>query len=269
MGTELLLFGGGTLAGLIGAVLGLGGGIVIVPFLTIVMGEPFTLAIGTSLVAVVGSSTGAAAHNVRTRRADVRLGLTLEVATATGAAAGGLVAGVLSESLLAGLFAALMAYTAFSLLRSAFLPAAADDGLRGVDASAPDGPGAPTYRRRRLPAALGGSVGAGVLSSLLGVGGGIIKVPLLRLVMGAPMHIAAATSNYMIGVTAAAGAYAYLLRGDIDPLKAAPVVLGTMVGATLGARVAPRLHARGLTILFVVATGWVSVEMALRALGAT
>jgi uncharacterized protein len=267
MGIELVLFGGGLAAGLLGAVLGLGGGILIVPFLTIVMGDSITLAIGTSLVAVVASSTGAAAHNVRTGRADVRLGLTLEVATAIGAAAGGVLAGLIAEEVLAGLFAALMAYTALSLLRNALLPAHAEPDATEVDPTAPDGDHAPAYRRHRLPLALAVSASAGVASSLLGVGGGIIKVPLLRLLMGAPMHIAAATSNFMIGVTAAAGAYAYLFRGDIAPVTAGPVVLGAMAGATVGARVSPYLRAAWLTILLAVVTGWASIEMGLRAIG--
>jgi uncharacterized protein len=267
MPTVLVLFGGGATAGLFGAILGLGGGILIVPFLTIVMGEPLPLAIGTSLVAVIATSTGAAAHNVATGRADVRLGLTLEVGTIVGATAGGLIAGLVAEQLLAGLFAGLLAYTSLSLLRSAFTVSDADGEPSAVDPGAPDGRDAPAYRTRRLPLALAGSAGAGVVSALLGVGGGIVKVPLLRMVMGVPMHVAAATSNFVIGVTAAAGAYAYLLRGDVEPASAGPVVLGAMAGATIGVRLAPRLRARWLTVLFVVVTAWVSVEMATRAIG--
>lgn len=264
----LALFGGGAAAGLFGAVLGLGGGILIVPFLTILMSEPLPLAIGTSLVAVVATSTGAAAHNVRTGRADVRLGLTLEVGTILGATAGGFVAGLVADGVLAGLFAALLAYTSLSLLRGALWPSSSDRLDPEVDPDAGDGPDAPGYRTHRLPWALAGSAGAGVVSALLGVGGGIVKVPLLRMVMGAPMHVAAATSNFVIGATAAAGAYAYLLRGDVDPATAGPVVLGAMAGAAVGARVASVIRARWLTLLFVAVTAWVSVEMGLRALGA-
>ena len=184
-----------------------------------------------------------------------------------GATAGGLIAGLVAEQLLAGLFAGLLAYTSLSLLRSAFTTSAADGVEAALDPGAPDGIDAPAYRTRRLPLALAGSAGAGVVSALLGVGGGIVKVPLLRMVMGAPMHVAAATSNFVIGVTAAAGAYAYLLRGDVEPPHAGPVVLGAMAGATIGVRLAPRLRARWLTILFVVVTAWVSVEMAMRAFG--
>jgi len=267
MPTVLVLFAGGATAGVFGAILGLGGGILIVPFLTILVGEPLPLAIGTSLVAVVATSTGAAAHNVRTGRADVRLGLTLEVGTIVGATAGGILAGLVAEQVLAGLFAGLLLYTSLSLLRSALQPSTVDATAPDVHPGARDGASAPAYRTRRLPLALAGSAGAGVVSALLGVGGGIVKVPLLRMVMGVPMHVAAATSNFVIGVTAAAGAYAYLLRGDVEPLTAGPVVLGAMAGATIGARVAPHLRARWLTALFVVVTAWVSIEMGVRALG--
>ncbi|HTE66919.1 MAG TPA: sulfite exporter TauE/SafE family protein [Candidatus Binatia bacterium] len=267
MEIELLLFAGGAVAGLLGALLGLGGGVLIVPLLTLGFGEPLTRAIGTSLVAVVATSAGAAAHNVRTGRADVRLGLTLEIGTVLGAAAGGLLAGFLSERVLAGLFAGLMAYLALSLLRRSLAPADDRDIAEQVDPMAPDGATAPSYRARRLPWALGGSVGAGAASALLGVGGGTVKVPVMRLVMRVPMHVATATSNFMIGVTAAAGAYAYLFRGDIEPMVAAPLALGVLSGASVGARVAPRVNTRWLTVLFVLVAGWVAVEMGLRAAG--
>ena len=267
MESELVLFAGGAVVGVLGALLGLGGGVLIVPLLTLGFGESLSRAIGTSLVAVVATSAGAAVHNVRTGRADVRLGLTLEIGTVLGAAAGGLLAGLLADRVLAGLFAGLMAYLALSLLRQSVAPRDDSDVAEAVDPAAPDGPGAPAYRARRLPLALGGSVGAGAVSALLGVGGGIVKVPVMRLLMGVPMHVATATSNFMIGVTAAAGAYGYLFRGDIEPMVAAPLALGVLSGAAVGARVAPRVHTRWLTILFVVVAGWVAVEMGLRAAG--
>lgn len=266
MSLDLLLLLTGIGAGLFGALLGLGGGVVLVPILTLAFGLPLTQAIGTSLVAVVATSAAGAAHNIRSGRADVRLGLTLELGSVVGAGAGGLLAGLLSERLLAGLFAALMVYTVLSLLPSVARPRPAVAGAPAMDPSAPDGDLAPAYRSRRLPMALGGSLAAGVTSALLGVGGGVLKVPVMRLVMGAPMHVATATSNFIVGVTGAAGAYAYLFRGDIDPLVAAPVVLGSLLGAAGGARLAPRVDARWLTLLFVGVAAWVAFEMAQRAL---
>lgn len=267
METDLLMLLGGFAAGAFGALLGLGGGVLIVPLLAIGFDVPLSAAVGTSLVSVVATSAGAAAVNVRARRADVRLGITLALGTIVGAAAGGAVAGFLPEPLIAGGFAALMAYTALAMLRS-FLRGDARAGAQpAVDPAAADGPDAPAYRSRRSGLVRGGSVGIGVISSLLGVGGGIVAVPLMRLAMGTPMAIAAATSNYVIGVTAAAGAYAYLLRGTVDPRVAGLMVLGVTAGAIGGARVAPRMHAGWLTVLFAAVVAWVAYEMALRAFG--
>ncbi|HSK93258.1 MAG TPA: sulfite exporter TauE/SafE family protein [Candidatus Angelobacter sp.] len=268
MPTELLLVLSGLGAGTFGAMLGLGGGILIVPILTLGFGVPLTAAVGTSLVCVIATSTGAAAVNVRAGRADVRLGITLGAATVVGAASGGILAGFLPERILAGLFAALLVYTALTMLRSLRGTAAGDSDGHAVDPTAPDGPGAPAYRTHRLPAAWAGSLVAGHASGLLGVGGGIVSVPLIRVLMQAPMRVAVATSNFMIGITAAAGAAAYLFRGEIDPRQAAPVVIGVTLGAALGAGIAARLRPAWLTGLFVLVVGYVAVRMALRALGA-
>lgn len=268
MPTELLLALSGLAAGTFGAMLGLGGGILIVPLLTLAFGVPLTAAVGTSLVSVIATSTGAAALNVRAGRADVRLGITLGAATVVGAASGGILAGYLPDRILAGLFAALLAYTGVTMLRGLLRPPAHHAATAPeVDPTAPDGPDAPAYRTHRLPLALGGSVVAGHASGLLGVGGGIVSVPLIRMLMGAPMRVAVATSNFMIGITAAAGAAAYLFRGEIDPRIAAPVVVGVTAGAALGALIAARLRPGWLTGLFVVVVGYVAVRMALRALG--
>jgi uncharacterized membrane protein YfcA len=268
MGLDLLLALSGVGAGLFGALLGLGGGILIVPLLNLAFGYPLTTAVGTSLICVIATSTGAAAHNVRTGRADVRLGLLLESGTVIGAVVGAVIAGLLPEQALTGLFALLMFYTAYNMARSALR------GGRGmaaeterIDPSVPDGPDAPAYRSHHRPLALVGAFFAGNVSGLLGVGGGTIKVPLVHLVMGAPLHVAVATSNFIIGVTAAAGAYAYLFRGDVDPGVAGPVVLGVAAGAALGARVGRRIQARWLAILFLLVVLYVGVEMSLRALG--
>ena len=261
-----LLALGGLAAGVFGALLGLGGGILLVPMLTLVFGLPLTTAVGTSLVSVVATSTGAAAHNVRERRADVRLGITLAMGTVVGAISGGMLAGVLSERALAGLFAALLAYTALSMGRSLLSGRGRSDGGAPVDPAAPDGPHEPEYRRHRLPAALGGSFVAGNVSGLLGVGGGVVTVPLIHLVQRAPMHVAVATSNFMIGITAAAGAYAYLFRGDVDPAIAGPVVVGVAGGAAVGARLLGRVRAVWLSVLFLGVLGYTAIQMGLRAL---
>lgn len=239
----------------------------LVPLLTLGFGYSLTSAVGTSLVCVIATAAGAAAHNVRTGRADARLGIMLAAGTVVGAFTGGFVAGYLPDRILAGLFAALMVFTAYSLSRRLTSRGSDEGSTNGlVDPAAPDGAGAPAYRERRRGLAVGGSFVAGNVSGLLGVGGGVITVPLVHLVMGAPMHVAAATSNFMLGMTAAAGAFAYLLRGDVNPAIAGPVVLGVAAGAFAGARLAPRINAARLTLLFLVVVLYVAFEMAMRAI---
>ena len=266
MPTDLLLLLGGLAAGAFGALLGLGGGILIVPILTLGFAMPLSAAVGTSLICVIATSTGAAGINVRAGRADVRLGITLAAGTVVGALTGGIVAGLLPERIVAALFAILLAYTAFSMLRGLVRRTSSDAAVE-IDPTAPDGPNAPVYRSRRLPLAVGGSFLAGNVSGLLGVGGGVVTVPLVHLVMGAPMRVSVATSNFMIGLTAAAGAYAYLFRGDIDVRLAAPVVVGVALGAALGAAISGRIRTTWLVGLFVVVVAYVAVRMALLAIG--
>jgi len=278
----LLLAAGGFGAGVFGSLLGLGGGILIVPLLTVGFGVPFREAVGVSLVCVIVTSSAAAGVYLERHTANLRLGMLLEVFTASGALLGGLVAFLLPERVLAGLFAALLAYTAFSMLRrgraqpAASLPAAADrpDPARSAapDADPPtlslaDAIAGPGYRPRRLGAGASGSLGAGVMSALLGVGGGIVKVPLMHLVMGVPLKVATATSNLMIGVTAAASAIVYLLRGGIDPYVAGPTAVGVFAGAMVGSRMAARINVRVLRYLFVGVLALTAAQMALRALG--
>jgi uncharacterized membrane protein YfcA len=279
----LLLAAGGFGAGVFGSLLGLGGGILIVPLLTVGFGVPFREAVGVSLVCVIVTSSAAAGVYLERHAANLRLGMLLEVFTATGALLGGLVAFLLPERVLAGLFAALLAYTAFSMLRRGGAqpgvppsPPAADGPGAAHDVGVARGPSSPSladeiagpgYRPRRLGAGAGGSLGAGVLSALLGVGGGIVKVPLMHLVMGVPLKVATATSNLMIGVTAAASAIVYLLRGGIDPYIAGPTAVGVFAGALVGSRLAARIHVRFLRLLFVGVLSVTAVQMAMRALG--
>jgi uncharacterized protein len=279
----LLLAAGGFGAGVFGSLLGLGGGILIVPLLTVGFGVPFREAVGVSLVCVIVTSSAAAGVYLERHTANLRLGMLLEVFTAAGALVGGLVAFLLPERVLAGLFAVLLAYTVVSMLRRG-----GTGGAQPSSAEATDGPGAargtapqagppmrsladdvagPGYRPRRLAAGAGGSLGAGVLSALLGVGGGIVKVPLMHLVMGVPLKVATATSNLMIGVTAAASAVVYLLRGGIDPYIAGPTAVGVFAGAMVGSRLAARIDVRVLRLLFVGVLALTAAQMALRALG--
>jgi len=273
----VLLAAGGFGAGVFGSLLGLGGGILIVPLLTFGFGLPFREAVGVSLVCVIVTSSAAAGVYLERHLANLRLGMLLEVFTASGALVGGLVAFLLPDRVLAGLFAILLAYTGVTMLRRGATAARSGAGLAepGEDPAGPaDTPGAfraalagPGYRPARLGAGIGGSVFAGLVSALLGVGGGIVKVPLMHLVMGVPLRVATATSNLMIGVTAAASAIVYLVRGGIDPLVAGPTAVGVFAGATLGSRVAQRLDLRLLRLLFVAVLALTAIQMTLRALG--
>jgi uncharacterized membrane protein YfcA len=208
--------------------------------------------------------------------------MVLELFTATGAIVGGLAAFLLPDALLAGLFALLLAYTAASMLRRSpgSVPEPVSEPVLGEEAVGPipgtvassvpgwratlSGPG---YRVRNLGVGIVGSLGAGVISALLGIGGGIVKVPLMHLVMGVPLKVSTATSNLMIGVTASASAIIYLLRGGIDPLVAGPTALGVFIGASVGSRAAQRVDARVLRLLFVVVLLYTALEMGRRALG--
>jgi uncharacterized membrane protein YfcA len=291
----LVLAAGGVLAGTFGALLGLGGGILIVPLLTLGFGLPVREAVGVSLVSVIVTSSAAAGVYLQQRVANLRLGMVLELFTATGALVGGLIAFLLPDALLAGLFAALLVYTAALMVRRSPAPSRSADAEPGAldEALAVPRPGqvpgavparsdphpsaegrplletlsGPDYRVHSLPAGVVGSLGAGLVSALLGVGGGIVKVPLMHLVMGVPLRVATATSNLMIGVTAAASAVIYLLRGGIDPLVAGPTALGVFVGASIGSRTAGRIDVRLLRLLFVVVLLYTAVQMTRRALG--
>ncbi len=272
----LLLAGGGFGAGIFGSLLGLGGGILIVPLLTFGFGLPFREAVGVSLVCVIVTSSAAAGVYLERHLANLRLGMLLEVFTASGALVGGLVAFLLPDRVLAGLFAILLAYTGATMLRRGVTAAREGAGPiePGEDPAGPaDTPGAfraalagPGYRPARLGAGIGGSVFAGLVSALLGVGGGIVKVPLMHLVMGVPLKVATATSNLMIGVTAAASAIVYLMRGGIDPLVAGPTAVGVFAGAMVGSRVAQRIDLRVLRLLFVAVLALTAIQMTLRAL---
>ncbi len=228
----------GAIAGGVGALTGIGGGIIITPILTLVFGVPIHQAIGTSLCCVIATSSGAAANYVEQRLSDIRLGMTLELATTLGAVTGALVAGVLSADALAVLLAVLLSYAGITMARRALKPGRAEPSE------------VEPYRVQRLPLGMAGSGLAGMVSGLLGVGGGPIKVPLMYLVMGVPFKIATATSNFMIGVTAAASAFIYYSRGDIRPWITAPTAVGVFVGAGLGTRLMRRAPSRWLVLFF-------------------
>jgi uncharacterized membrane protein YfcA len=277
MEVGLLLLAGGIAAGAFGSLLGLGGGLLIVPLLSLGFGVPLREAVGVSLVCVIVTSSASAGVYLQRHVANLRLGMVLELFTAVGAMAGGLVAFLIDENILALLFAGLLVYVASSMARRREPAPAQPSGDEGVPSvpheSAPEpapahierlsGPG---YTVRNIPAGAAGSVVAGVMSALLGVGGGTVKVPVMHLVMGVPLRVATATSNLMIGVTASASAVIYLVRGGIDPYVAGPTAIGVFLGASIGSRIAHRIRIGFLRWLFVVVLGYTALQMLLRVL---
>jgi len=254
----VLMLVGGAAAGVFGSLLGLGGGVLIVPLLTLGFGLPLREAVGVSLVSVIMTSSAAAGVYLERHVANLRLGMSLELFTAFGALIGGSVAFLLDERLLALLFAVLSGYIALTMIRRRTETGPQPIGGEGE----PDG-----YVVHDMPKGIVGATFAGIISALLGVGGGIVKVPLMNLVMGVPLRVATATSNLMIGITAAASAVIYLSRGEIDPYVAGPTAIGVFLGATLGSRIAPRVDLRYLRAAFVVVLVYTSFEMLMKAIG--
>jgi uncharacterized membrane protein YfcA len=245
------------MAGTLGALLGLGGGTFLVPALTLLFHFPIRTTVATSLVGVIATSAGVAAVAPRGRGADVALALRLEVATTGGAIAGSLIAGLTSPQVLTVLFALVVFFTAAYLLYKA---------LRPSGARVPERLFSNVYHLRNWPIGLAGSSLAGMVSGLLGIGGGFIKAPVMYAVMGAPLGVATATSNFMVGITAAASVFVYYGRGDIYPLIVVPTALGVFVGAMLGAFVLPRLRVAWLRLALIGLLVVLGVQMLLRGL---
>ncbi|MDZ4828665.1 MAG: sulfite exporter TauE/SafE family protein [Phycisphaerae bacterium] len=256
-----------TFAGLLGSMLGLGGGIIVVPALTLLLGIDIRYAIGASIVSVIATSSGAAARYVRESVPNLRVAMFLELGTTVGALGGAFLAGLIAPQWLYVLFGLLLLFSAATMWRKsdANVVAPSDrlaDALR-LHGALPSGYGAPAmpYRVGRSRFGFVISIVAGVLSGLLGIGGGVLKVPAMNLAMGIPIKAATATSNLMIGVTAAASAGVYFSRGDIDPFIAAPVTLGALAGAALGAVLMRRVAAKHLKLAFTVVLWIVALEM--------
>jgi uncharacterized membrane protein YfcA len=261
----LLAAVGSFLAGLIGALTGLGGGVVIVPLLTLAFGVDFRYAVGASLVSVIATSSGAAAAYVREGFTNIRVGMFLEVATTIGALFGAYVAALISTSALAIVFGLVLLYSAWSASRPRpqhllSTPDPIAQRLR-LDGSYPTKQGERYYHVQRVPLGFGLMLGAGALSGLLGIGSGAFKVLAMDQAMCLPFKVSTTTSNFMIGVTAAASAGVYFARGYIDPGIAMPVMLGVLAGATLGARVLKRATPTALRLLFAVVIAALALEM--------
>ncbi len=241
----------GLVVGAFGAMLGIGGGVLLIPLLTVFLGVPIKTAISTSILCVIATSSAAGSVYVGRGLTHNRLAMVLEVATTAGALAGGITAALVSPRLLAAFFGLILIYVTFSLHKlpkedrylgtTGFLDTSYIDPLTGDEVA---------YGVRRLGVGMGASFFAGNVSGLLGIGGGIIKVPIMSLVMGIPLRAAIATSNFMIGITAATSALIYYARGYLNPTIAIPAALGVLVGAQAGTRIGGRLRSQRLRQVF-------------------
>ena len=271
--TVVIVLAGGAFAGVIGALTGLGGGLVIVPLLTLALHLPVQEAVGVSLLGVIATSVGAAPRFVGTGLSNVRLGLFLQVAASSGALLGALVAHSVPAKSLFLIFGLVMLYSAFM----SFVPSRND-----AHGAATDSPLAARlrlasryrhgeqwveYRVQGAAPAFGVMLGAGFLSAMLGIGSGVFKVLAMDRLMRLPFKVSTATSNFMIGVTAATSAGYYLSHGEVPPLIAAPVALGVLGGAYLGAHWVHRLPVKVMRRIFAAVLCLVAVDMLLKGLG--
>jgi len=265
----LIIFVAGTVAGSLGALLGLGGGIFLVPFLNLALSFPITAAAAISLTTVIATSSSVSAGRAGKQLINMRLGMLLEVATAAGSLLGGVTAQLLAQSTLQKLFGITTVIVAVIMLsrlqrRNVILDPSADPGILGGRFYEEESAATVTYRVKRLPVAIVASFIAGNLSSLLGIGGGFIKVPVLNAWCGVPIRAAAATSAFMIGVTATAGAVIYYGRGQLAPALAAAAVLGVQLGSWGGMRFGQRASAWWLKLLMAVLLLLIAVMMTVR-----
>ena len=274
------LGGTGLVAGLLGSMLGVGGGFIIVPILTLALHLPIQVAVGSSLVAIVANACTAAGIYTKARLTNIKLGLLLETTTIPGAIIGGFAAAAIAPSILSTLFGLVLIYVAYTMVtRQHFIFAdnQSDDHLvqlnnipRSLSNSLTDSfydqnlDKVVTYKVNHTPTGLGAGFFAGVLSSLLGIGGGIIKVPVMHLVMGVPMKSAIATSTLMIALTAATGAFIYQYHGNIYPFIIAPLIIGIVIGSRIGAELTQRTRGVWLRRIFGVFLFLVAILMFLK-----
>lgn len=267
MSFTLVLLGGAVLAGLLGSLTGLGGGVVIIPLLTLGLGVDIRYAIGAALVASIANSSGAAAAYIKEGITNIRIGMFLEVATTLGAVTGALIAVYVSTHVVAIIFGIVLIFSAAMSLRrheehsyGDGKPSVLAEKLK-LNGSYPTPEGRVGYKVRNVAGGFSLMAVAGVTSGLLGIGSGALKVLAMDSAMKIPFKVSTTTSNFMIGVTAAASAVVYLQRGYIEPGIAMPIVVGVLGGAFLGSKILVRARTKGLRILFSIVISALAVEM--------
>ena len=270
----LVTFGAALVAGLLGSLLGLGGGIIVTPVLTLVLGVDIRYAFGASIVSVIATSSGAAAAYVKEHMTNLRVAMLLEMGTTLGAISGAYLGGFINVRWLFVIFGVVLAASAIQMFRNgghragSAAPASRwADRLRLHGAYYDEAEGrVVAYKVARPGVGLGLMYVAGMVSGLLGIGSGALKVPAMDLAMRLPIKVSSATSNFMIGVTAAASAGIFFARGWINPFIAAPVAAGVLIGATVGSKVLGRVHGKIIRAIFVAVLVGISFQMLLHGL---
>jgi len=264
---SLTVFTISIVAGLLGALTGLGGGIVVTPALTLLLGVDMRYAIGASLVSVVATSSGAAAAYVRDGLSNIRIAMFLELATTVGAISGAFLASKTPTRALAILFGVVLLHSAWQVIQARAQRASDSQPQDALSARLRLGGtyvlpiGTEVYQVSRAKAGFGLMYVAGIISGLLGIGSGALKVIAMDRIMGIPFKVSTATSSFMIGVTGVASAAIYLKRGYVQPLIALPVMLGVLAGSMLGARLLPHLPVKILRRVFAAAVAVIAIQM--------
>lgn len=259
-------------ASILGSMLGLGGGVFIVPLFSLFLGVDPKIAVGASAIAVVTNSVVGSTRHLRNRFVNVRLSMLLEISTAIGAIVGALIAVAVSAGFLEALLGVVLLYAAWTMLRgrSIEIPDTLPDDpdpwqLRD---SFPEKSGrVVSYIPQRVPLGIGASSGAGMISGMLGIGGGVVQVPMMNLLMKVPLRAAAGSSSFMVGMTAVATATVFYASGNIDPQVTVPAMLGVLVGSNVGSMLTKRLKVDRLVMIFVVVMVYLGASMVLSAFG--
>lgn len=258
-------------ASILGSMLGLGGGVFIVPLFTLFLGVDPKIAVAASAIAVVTNSVVGSTRHLRNRFVNIRLSMLLEVSTALGAILGAVIAVAVSAGFLEALLGVVLLYAAWSMLRGRKIEVQSvdpdePDPLRLMEAY-PEGSSGKVIRYvpRRVPFGIGASAGAGVLSGMLGIGGGVVQVPMMNLLMKVPVRAAAGTSSFMVGMTAVATATVFYASGKIDLQVTVPAMLGVLLGSNVGSMLTKRLKVDRLVMIFVVVMVYLGASMILSA----
>ena len=266
MSEILILFFGAVAAGLLGSLTGLGGGIVIIPLLTLGFGVPMHYAIGASLISVIGTSSGSAVAFVKEGFTNVRIGMFLEIATTTGAIVGALISGILNPNTIGIIFASILIMTVVLNLRKKpdhqepLIEGSLEHKLQ-LFGTFPDKGVVKEYSARNTVSGFFMMVFAGIMSGLLGIGSGALKVLAMDNMMKLPFKVSTTTSNFMIGVTAVASSLIYFQRGEIIPVIVAPVLIGVVLGSFIGSKTLIVSQTKKLKVVFAVVVGILSIYM--------